>query len=386
MQKMLEWISRLISFDTVSANSNLELIDTITASLTAHGFICYRTSDPKEPKANLFASLPGKESATEGGLVLSGHTDVVPVAGQNWETDPFQAVLKDERIYGRGACDMKGFLAVMLALAPTFKSMKLKRPLHFAFSYNEEIGCNGVPHLLEDIKRRNITPTACIVGEPSSMELVVGHKGINVFQVSLTGLAAHSSLTLQGCNAIDYAAELITYIRSIADEFKFKGPFDPAYDVPFTTLSTNRINGGNGDNIIPASCEFIFECRNLPQNQPLSVEEKIRHFIETRLLPKMQGDYPHARIALSRIASAPSFECSPTTKIYQTASELLLQGQVKKVAYATESGLFQGASIPTLICGPGNIEQAHRANEYVTVEQLCLCEAFLTKIVKQWCQ
>jgi acetylornithine deacetylase len=376
----LTWLKRLIAFDTTSCYSNLQLIEEVQTWLEHHHIASHLVKDPIENKANLFATIPAADGETQGGLILSGHTDVVPVEGQAWHSNPFEALEKSGHIYGRGACDMKGFIAVVLSLIPSFLTMPLRKPIHLALSYDEEIGCRGAPALIDAMLNFGIQADACLVGEPTGMLPVVAHKGIQVYRCHLQGKASHSSLTPHGCNAIEHAAELICYLRQLADDMKGAGPFDEAYDVPFTTLSTNLIQGGNARNTIPADCEFLFEFRNLPDISPRSIEDKITKYIREHLEPKMQREQQTAHIKLDKLAAAPAFEATKQSDIVSLTRKLLQDDSVRKVAYATEGGLFQQAGIPTVICGPGFIEQAHRANEYVAIEQLQTCETFLKEI------
>lgn len=378
----LEWLSKLVSFDSTSRNSNLDLIAEIQDFFDAEGLKSRLTKDVTGKKANIFATLPAADGSTEGGIVLSGHTDVVPVDGQQWETDPFGAIIKDERVYGRGTSDMKGFIAVTLTLLPEFKKMQLAKPLHFAFSYDEEVGCHGAAVMIADLVKNGIKPEGCIVGEPTELRPVIAHKGIHLFRCRVHGRAAHSSLTHQGCNAIEYAARLICRIRDWADQIKEQGPFDPHYDVPFTTLSTNTIQGGNACNTIPASCEFFFEFRNLPSVDPQQILKPIKAYLNEDLLPRIRQEYPEACLELDAIAGVPAFEAVDAAPLTQLLRQLRQENQSFKVAYATEAGLFQKAGIPTILCGPGNIEQAHRANEYIAIEQLIACEKVLRDLAK----
>lgn len=376
----LNWLSRLIAFDTTSRNSNLALIDSLNDWFTQHGISPRLTTSVDEPKANLFATLPGKNGETRGGIILSGHTDVVPVDGQLWDTNPFEAVKKEGRIYGRGTCDMKGFIAVTLALLPELQKLQLPHPVHFAYSYDEEIGCKGAPLMIADIIATDIQPLACIVGEPSDMRVIVGHKGIQVFHCKIEGYAVHSSLTSQGCNAIEYTAKLISYIRQLADTIRKEGPFNSHYDVPFTSLTTNKIHGGIATNTIPDLCEFTFEFRHLHEVNPQDIIEQIESYVKKELLFEMKNEYANANITITKLASPPSFEADENAMITKLIRTLRNEHEIKKVAYATEAGQFQAANIPTVVCGPGNIEQAHRANEFVTMEQLEKCEIFLREI------
>lgn len=380
----LKWLSRLISVDTTSRNSNIALIHLVQEWFDQHKAITRLTYNADQSKANLFATLPAQHDKLEGGIIFSGHTDVVPVDGQEWNTNPFEAVQIDDKIYGRGTCDMKGFLAVVLALIPEFQRFTLTKPLHFAFSYDEEVGCLGAPFMIDDLRLANIKPSACIVGEPTDMHPVVAHKGIQAFRCEVHGRAAHSSLTTKGCNAIEYAAELICYIRHLADELRQSGPFDHHFDIPFTTVSVNSIHGGMAANIIPERCEFIFEFRNLPAMKPSVIINKINDYVQNELLPKMQKEYSSAEIQVHNIGVAPSFESFEAASINLLAHSISGEKEIRKVAYATEAGLFQQAQIPTIVCGPGNIEQAHRANEFVTISQLKKCETFLREVVEKF--
>jgi len=378
----LAWIARLIAFDTTTRQSNLPLIAEVNDWFSHHHISTRLTHDATKQKANLFATLPARDGSINGGLILSGHTDVVPVDEQVWETNPFAATQIDDKIYGRGACDMKGFIAVVLALLPEFQQLSLSQPIHFAFSYDEEIGCIGAPLLIADLQQAGIQPKACIVGEPTDMYPVVAHKGIQVFRCRIHGQAAHSSLTPQGCNAIDYAAKLIAYLRHVADELRQGGPFDHHFDVPFTSVSTNMIRGGIARNIIPAECEFYFEFRYLPWVKPDTIIERIKVYVQNELLPQMQQEHASAFIEIENTGAVPSFESAKEAVIKQLTYEITGKNDIRKVAYATEAGLFQQANIPTIICGPGNIEQAHRPNEFITLAQLEKCEAFLRKVVQ----
>jgi acetylornithine deacetylase len=378
----IEWLSRLVSHDTTSSNSNLNLIDDIDKWFSQHKIGTRLTRNPEETKANLFATLPAHDGRIEGGLILSGHTDVVPVTGQCWDSDPFIATQIENKMYGRGTCDMKGFLAVVLALVPEFQRMQLPVPVHFAFSYDEEVGCLGAPLMIADLKKAGINPAACVVGEPTEMRPVVGHKGIQVFRCRVQGHAAHSSLTTQGCNAIEYAAQLICHLRGIANNFRQQGPFENDFDVPFTTLSTNMITGGNADNIIPSLCEFVFEFRHLTQVKPKNIVEAINEYVRSQLLPLMQREKSSASIEIDNIAVVPSFEGAETSALTQLVRAISGEKEIRKVAYATEAGQFEQAHIPTIVCGPGSIDQAHRANEYVLVSHLEKCDEFLRAVVR----
>ncbi|WP_414451720.1 acetylornithine deacetylase [Burkholderia sp. 22PA0099] len=377
----LDWINRLVAMDTTSRVPNLGLIETVRDALAERGIRSELTYDKREGWANLFATIPAHDGATDGGVVLSGHTDVVPVDGQNWDSDPFAPQIRDGRLYGRGTCDMKGFIGAALALVPEMQSARLVKPIHFALSYDEEIGCAGAPLLLADLKERGLHPSGCIVGEPTSMRPIIAHKGINTYRCCVRGHAAHSSLTPKGLNAIEYAARLICHIRDIADEFRANGPFDELYDVPFTTAQTSLIEGGNAINTVPAECRFSFEFRNLPTLDPDAIFAKIDTYARDTLLPKMRREHPDAAIEISQIAAAPGLDADEQAAITQLVRALTADRSQRKVAYGTEAGLFANAGIPSIVCGPGNIEQAHKPNEYVELAQLDACDQFLRKFI-----
>jgi acetylornithine deacetylase len=377
----LPWVERLISFDTVSRNPNLGLIETVRDELRRAGIDAVITNDPRGQWANLFATVPAHDGETNGGIVLSGHTDVVPVDGQDWQSDPFKPEVRDGLLYGRGSCDMKGFIGAALSLLPAMQATKLAKPIHFALSYDEEVGCAGAPLMLTDLLKRGIKPDGCIVGEPTSMRPIIAHKGINTYRCCVRGSAAHSSLTVKGLNAIEYAARLICHIRDIADEFRANGPFDELYDVPFTTAQTSTIKGGNAINTVPAECQFEFEFRNLPTMDPARVIERIENYARDTLLPKMLKEHGNAAIEISQLASAPGLDATEQAAITQLVRALTENQDKRKVAYGTEAGLFANAGIPSIVCGPGNIEQAHKANEYVALDQLAACETFLGKFI-----
>lgn len=375
-----QWLEKLVSFDTTSRNSNLALIECVRDALATQSIQAELMRSPDGDKANLFATLPAQDGSTEGGIVLSGHTDVVPVDGQQWDTDPFTLVEREARLYGRGSCDMKGFIAASLALVPEFLAMPRAKPIHLAFSYDEEVGCAGAPVMINALKLRGAKFDGCVVGEPTSMQVVVAHKGINLYRCRVHGKAAHSSLTPRGSNAIEYAARLICRIRDIADHFKAHGPYDEFYDVPFTTMTTNQIQGGIAVNTIPEFCEFAYEFRNLPGMPVDGIQSQVEAYVREELLPRMRSEYAEARIDIEAGASAPALEASEEAAITQLVRALTADQDKRKVAYGTEAGLFHNAGIPTVVCGPGSIEQAHKPNEFVELAQLDACERFLRKL------
>ena len=378
----IDWTKKLVSFDTTSRFSNLALIQYVADYLASLGLIAELTYNAEQTKANLWASIPDVKGNTTGGLVLSGHTDVVPVDGQNWSSDPFKPEIRDDKLYGRGTCDMKGFIGTALSLVPTFISTPLREPIHLAFSYDEEIGCLGVGNMLAAMQAQGINPQGCIVGEPSSMRPVVAHKSINTYRCTVHGCAAHSSLTPKGSNAIEYAARFICMFRDWTDKIKATGPFDEFFDVPYTTGQTSTIRGGSAINIVPAECEFEFEFRTLPTQSPEEIHQQLQAYIDDVLVPQMRAEYPQAGIELTRIAASPGMDTAEQEAITQLIRALTSDTATRKVAYATEGGLFQQAGVPTVICGPGSIEQAHRPDEFIELDQLAQCERFLLAVLQ----
>ncbi len=373
-------IERLVGFDTTSRDSNLGLIEWARDYLKGYGIASRLTYDATGNKANLFATV---QRGAGPGIVLSGHTDVVPVDGQDWASDPFKAIVKNEKIYGRGACDMKSYLAVILAMAPRFAAANLRSPIHFALSYDEEVGCIGARGLLEDLARNDIRPAGAIIGEPTSIQPVIAHKGKRAYRCCVRGKEAHSALTPQGVNAIEYAARIISYIRHMAKRQQACEPRDYGFDVPFTTLQTGVISGGTAGNIVPRECNFQFEFRYLPGADPDALEREIRDYAERVVLPEMKRTDPGTSIDIETKSDNPGLSVSEKDQITQLAQALARNQSTAKVAYLTEGGLFQRAGIPAVICGPGSIEQAHKPDEYVALEQVALCESFMERLLEQ---
>lgn len=377
-REVLAMVERLIAFETVSRDSNLGLIEWTRDYLAGLGATSRLTYDATGKKANLFATLG---EGSRPGLVLSGHTDVVPVEGQAWDTDPFKATIIGDKLYGRGSADMKGYIATALVMAPKFLASKADAPLHFAFSYDEEVGCIGVRGLIKDLQEIGLKTAGCIVGEPTLMQPIIAHKGTHRFRCCITGREAHSSYTTQGVNSIEYAARIIVYIRQMADRLQQLETRDYAFTVPFTTMQTGLIRGGLAANIVPKDCEFIFEARTLPGASEHKLFQEVKDYAAT-LLPEMQRIEPNAAIQLEMMNSAPGMNMQETDEIVKLATALSRNKPNGAVSYGTEGGLFQAAGIPTVICGPGDIEQAHRPNEFVALAQLAQCEAFMQRLLE----
>lgn len=381
-KQSLDLLQTLIGFDTTSFKSNLNLIKFIKNYLNKYEIKSELVYDDTKNKANLFATI-GPNST--GGIVLSGHTDVVPVGNQKWDTDPFQLIEKDQKLYGRGASDMKSFIALVLSRVPKIIEKKLSKPIHLAFSYDEEIGCVGVHGLLDLIEKKSIKPEFCIVGEPTSMEVVIGHKGKHAYSVKVDGLSCHSGQAPFGVNAINYASKLIAYIDELNKEKSINGPFDQDYEVPYTTLHTGLINGGTILNIVPNLCEFEFEIRNLATDDPLKLVNKIKDYTNQKLINDMHKVSSKTGIHFNEKVNYPALDISADIEPVKKIKELLNNQKHKKVVYGTEGGLFKNRfDIPTIVCGPGSIDQAHKPNEYISIEQIKKCSNFLDNLISSY--
>lgn len=376
-------LSRLLSFDTTSRASNLALIEWVKAYLSEHGVSSTLTFNDEGSKANLYAQLGDPALPA---VILSGHTDVVPVDGQQWQFSPFDMTLHDDRVYGRGSADMKGFIACVLAAVPRWQALAAQQPMArsvgIALSYDEEVGCLGVGRLIDDLLARQLPVAGCIIGEPTMMRPVIAHKGIAHYRVRLRGRAAHSSLTPQGVNAIEYAAKLITHIRKLADTEQSFGARHPLYDVPFATLQTGLIAGGNAANIVPKDCEFVFEMRWLPGDRHERFVESVKDYAAV-LLAEMQQVAPEADISFEPLVNCPPFEYTRDSEITRHVEALCPGCSHDAVAYTTEAGRFHEAGIPCVVCGPGSIEQAHRPDEFVARSQLAACDHWLDQLFQR---
>lgn len=373
-------IERLVAFDTTSRKSNLELVDYVRDYLGALGVECELVHGPEPDKANLYATLGPTD---RGGIALSGHTDVVPIDGQVWSSDPWRVTERDGRLYGRGTCDMKSFLAVALAFAPRFLERGLETPIHYCLSFDEELGCRGVPYLLEALAERPVRPRACIIGEPTEMRVVTGHKGKLSGRCRVRGLACHSSLAPKGVNAVEAAAKMIVKLSEMAERKAREGPFDADYDVPHSTVNVGPIAGGTALNIVPAECEFEFEFRCLIEDNAETLLEELSAFARDKVEPAMRAVAPETGIEVEAMSSFPGLELAPETEIVTLVKALAGANSTGKVAFGTEAGLFQTSGIPAVICGPGSIEQAHKADEYVALDQVALCERFMARLLER---
>jgi acetylornithine deacetylase len=374
----LELICRLVAFDTTSRESNLALIDFVRDYLDGWGVPSELVFDGERRKANLYATIG---PADKSGILLSGHTDVVPVDGQAWDSEPFAVTEKDGLLFGRGTSDMKSFIAVALAMVPEFLARRLATPLHLAFTYDEEVGCVGVRGLIAALKGRPVRPAACIVGEPTLMRPVIAHKGKRSLRCRVNGLESHSALTHEGVNAVEAAAEIIAFLKAMARRKRDAGPFDPAFSPPYTTVHTGIIRGGTALNIVPRECSFDFEFRNIPADDPTLLLAEVKRYADTMLLPEMHRVNRATGIAFDELNAVDGLDIAADHPLVQLAQSLTGANSVGKVSFCAEAGLYQEAEIPTVICGPGSIDVAHKANEYVALDQVRQCERFMHRLM-----
>ncbi|MDB5734740.1 MAG: hypothetical protein JWP16_2242 [Alphaproteobacteria bacterium] len=372
----LDLVKDLIAFDTTSRDSNLALIDYAQALLEKAGARCRRSYDATGKKANLFATI-GPDG--DGGYVLSGHTDVVPVDGQDWSSDPFKPEVRDGYLFGRGACDMKGFVGTALALAPEIGRARLTRPIHFALSYDEEVGCVGVRGLLDDLKAENIKPALAIIGEPTLMKIVGAHKGGAKLTTRCCGREGHSSNPYKGANAVMMAAEFMVLLESVWDGLKTDR--DARFDPDHTTVQATVVHGGTAVNILAKEAEVTWEYRLLPGRDGDAIIETVKARAAAEVLPKYAARAPEAALDTTLHAQYPGLAMDEDSPAIALARELTGANQVEAVAYGTEAGHFQNYGIPAVICGPGSIEQAHRPDEFCKLSELEACETFLRKVI-----
>lgn len=374
-----ELLARLVGFATVSRESNLALIGFVRDYLAGLGVDCELFHNAEGTKANLFATIGPKD---RGGVVLSGHTDVVPVDGQAWTVEPFALTERDGRLYGRGTADMKGFIASVLAAVPAFLAQPLKWPVHLAFSYDEEVGCLGVRSMLAALEQRPNKPRLCLIGEPTELKPVLGHKGKLAMRCQVQGAACHSAYAPYGVNAIEYAARLIGKLGEIGDGLARPEHHDERFDPPFSTVQTGVIKGGRALNIVPAECEFDFEVRALPGFQAQAVAEQLQAYAEVELLPRMRAVSADSDIRLQPLSAYPGLATPVDSEAAQLVALLSGSDDFGTVAFGTEGGLFDQAGIPTVVCGPGSMDQGHKPDEFVSVEQLKACDAMLLRLVE----
>ena len=370
-------LADLIAFDTTSRESNLALIDYVRDYLTGFGIASELLFNDEGSKANLYARLgpPGP-----GGMMLSGHSDVVPVDGQAWTVPAFAMSERDGRLYGRGTADMKGFIACVLAAVPAFLERPLRLPLHIAISYDEEVGCLGVRSLVERLRASPERPAICLIGEPTEMRPVLGHKGKLAMRCEVHGAACHSAYAPQGVNAIEYAAKLIGRLGEIGTRLAAPERHDVRFDPPYSTVQTGVIQGGRALNIVPAECRFDFEMRALPADDPQQVAAELREYAERELLPRMRAVSTASEIRFSELSSYPGLLTDPASDAARLLALIAGREDFTTVAFGTEGGLFDEAGVATVVCGPGSMEQGHKPDEFVSLEQLQRCDALLARL------
>lgn len=375
-------LADLIAFDTTSRESNLALIDYVRDYLAGYGVSSELLFNAERSKANLYARI-GPSGA--GGVMLSGHSDVVPIDGQHWTVPAFAMSERDGRLYGRGTADMKGFIACVLAAVPGFLRQPLRLPLHIAISYDEEVGCLGVRSLVERLRGSHERPAICLIGEPTEMRPVLGHKGKLAMRCEVHGAACHSAYAPQGVNAIEYAARLIGQLGEIGTRLAAPEHHDPRFDPPYSTLQTGVIQGGRALNIVPAECRFDFEMRALPADDPQQVASELRAYAERELLPRMRAVSADSDIRFSELSSYPGLLTDAASDAARLLALIAEREDFSTVAFGTEGGLFDEAGVATVVCGPGSMEQGHKPDEFVSLEQLARCDAMLARLAS-WMQ
>jgi acetylornithine deacetylase len=378
-QDTIDWCQKLIAHQSVSMTPNMALIDEVKTFIEGLGYETLVVRDESNTKANLYATIG---PAIDGGVILSGHSDVVPTEGQNWASDPYDIDIRGDKLYGRGACDMKGFLACLLAKAEAFKNADLRVPIHLAFTYDEEVGCLGVPSLVEAINNLPNKPAMCIVGEPTEMKVITQHKGKFSARAHFTGRSGHSSLPAEGVNAVEFAAEFVTFLRKLGRKCRDEGPHDDEFVPNHTTFHTGVIKGGTQLNIIPQNCMVDFEFRNLPNDDREALKASIFAYIDETLLPEMRETYDDVGIEIEVISDMPGLATGDDEEVTKLVMALTGANTTGKVSFGTEAGVFSAlGDIPTVVCGPGNIEQAHKPDEFIELDQLGRCEVFLDKLL-----
>jgi len=379
----LKILSELIKFQTVSGTSNLQLIEYCEKRLGKLEATSFKTFDETKKRVNLFSTITGKQKLNGGGIILSGHTDVVPASAKEWSSNPFVATEKNNKVYGRGSCDMKGFIACALAVAPYFASQKLKKPIHFSFTYDEETACQGAPIMIRELKKRNINCSVCIVGEPTSMKAIQAHKGCYEYSTHFTGLAGHGSAPDKGVSAVEYAVRFINKLMDLREELKKRVPKNSVFTPPYSTLQIGRIKGGLARNVIADQCVVDWELRPVVPEDGEFVNKSIESYVKKVLLPEMKKVYPKANIEKEIIGEIIGFTKEEKSDAINLVCNLTGDNSRDVVSFGTEAGLFQEIGISTVVCGPGSIDQAHKIDEHVSFDQLKLCLKMLIDLKEQ---
>ena len=379
----LKILSELIKFQTVSGTSNIKLIEYCEKKLNLLGADSFKTYDDARERVNLFSTISGKKKLNGGGIILSGHTDVVPASSKEWSSNPYEATKKNNKIYGRGSCDMKGFIACTLALAPYFAKENLKKPIHFSYTYDEETACQGAPVMLKELKKRKIDCSICIVGEPTSMKAIQAHKGCYEYSTHFTGLAGHGSAPDKGVNAVEYASKFINKLMELRKELKQRAPKNSIFNPKYTTLQIGRIRGGLARNVIADKCTVDWELRPVVIEDGIFVNDTMDNYTKNILLPEMKKVFPESNIKKEIIGEIIGFNKEEKSEAVNLVCNLTGDNSRDVVSFGTEAGLFQELGISTVVCGPGSIEQAHKIDEYVSFDQLKLCLKMLLDLKNQ---
>ncbi|HWS74340.1 MAG TPA: acetylornithine deacetylase [Quisquiliibacterium sp.] len=376
LPQTLDTLRRLVAFDTVSSNSNVELIDWVANRLDDHGIRAFVQHGAEPGKANLFATIGPQDIP---GVMLSGHSDVVPVAGQDWSFDPFRLTEREGRLYGRGSADMKGFIACCLESLPRFAGAKLRTPVHLALSYNEETDMGGMRQLAAHLAGAPARPAACIIGEPTMMQVVVANKGAAIYRCRVRGFSVHSSLRDQGVSAVEVAAEVVVFLNALQHRLNAAERHD-GFEFPHTSVHAGMIRGGTAHNITAKDCEITFEVRALPGVSAASVVAQVREHCDSVLLPRMRAVSPECDIVIDEVVDAPGLDERGNTHLARAIMPLCNCSRPGRVSFGTEAGILQGVGVPTVVCGPGDIRVAHQPDEYVETAQLDLCLGFLDRL------
>ena len=378
-EKSIKILTDLISFKTISGKDNGPLIDYCDDILKKNGVSTFRIFDGNKERVNLFGTIKAKKNNGKKSIILSGHTDVVPVS-KGWATDPFKATVKGDKLFGRGSCDMKGFIACVLAYVPTLSKTNLDRDVHFSFTFDEETACIGAPLLIKELKKRSITNGICIIGEPTKMKIIDAHKGMNEYTIHFEGLAGHSSQPSKGVNAIEYASRYINKLLELRKELISRAPKDCIFDPPHSTLSIGGISGGIAHNVIADKCKVEWETRPVVKEDGIFVTDQIDKFVSEELLPQMKKIFPNSNIRKETIGEVIGFNRIKDSEACELVSSITGDNSREVVSFGTEAGLFQEIGISTVVCGPGSIEQAHKIDEFIELNELKKCLTFLEGI------
>ncbi len=375
-EKSIKILTDLISFKTISGRDNSPLIDYCDEILKKNGVSTFRVFDGNKERVNLFGTIKAKKTNGKKSIILSGHTDVVPVS-KGWTTDPFVATIKGDKLFGRGSCDMKGFIACVLAYVPTLTKINLDRDIHFSFTFDEETACIGAPLLIKELKKRNILDGICIIGEPTNMKIIDAHKGMNEYTIHFEGLAGHSSQPHKGVNAIEYASKYINKLLELRKELIKRAPKDCIFNPPHSTLSVGGISGGIAHNVIADKCKVEWETRPVVKEDGIFVTDQIEKFVNGELLPEMKKVFPNSNIRKETIGEVIGFNRVKNSEACEFVSSITGDNSREVVSFGTEAGLFQEIGISTVVCGPGSIEQAHKIDEFIELNEIKKCLIFL---------